>query len=170
MGIYWKIDLLSPLPFGWEAGVYILMRKRYMCPTPTPWKWWISPSCSTFFFLLLLCPFCLISSLFCIYFNFLLSIFAYLPPSFSLPHCFFFFYIFPLFLFPFSYFFPPNAPWIFSSILYTYIPGGIISADFIKGNKYDKEKEKKYKNVKEQSRKREVKKRKLKGKIQNRQK
>ncbi len=67
--------------------------------SPPTKKWYFSPSCNKlFFFILLLCSFCLNSSLFCMYINHLFPIFSflYLLSSFFLhfPHLFLHFFIF----------------------------------------------------------------------------
>ncbi len=96
------------------AGVYILIQKRYLPPPPRLPKIIFSPLLQHVVFWILLCPFCLNSSLYCIYSRFLLPIFSvFLPfllssfffpfPPFSFPLSSFFFPAFLLFLYPFLF-------------------------------------------------------------------
>jgi hypothetical protein len=91
-----------------KTGVYVLIRKRYLSPPPFP-KMIFFPSLHIVF-RILLCPFCLNSSIFCNYYTFLLPIFSF---SFLLSSFFFS-------LSPFSLAFP-----LFSSLFIIFSPDDI---------------------------------------------
>ncbi len=90
-----------------SAGVYILVQKPYLPPPPF-WKWYFFPLSRHVVFRLLLWPFCLNCSLFCINFTVFLPLWSFsplLPFSFPFLSFSFTFSSFSLLLF---IFFPPN--------------------------------------------------------------
>ncbi len=89
-----------------QGSTYISVRKQYLFP-PLPSENYICPPLARHHFLLLSWPFCLKSYLFCIYSTLLLTLFSFSYSFFLFLSPFFLFLLLsPLFLFPFSYFFP----------------------------------------------------------------
>ncbi len=107
--------MASTQPVSLMPLVYISVWKQYLFP-PLSKNWYFSPSCDTSFF----DSHCGLLSLILPYFAFILPFYFHFPhflsPSLLFSLSSFLFYIFPLFLFTLSYFFPQMtlvdiSPW-----------------------------------------------------------